>query len=432
MVLYRTLFVKVLYRIVCVKYSLALFMFFFVNLHLMLKWILLISPKSSLTPFQIVFFLLTASPPCFCYPINARLNALLLAVCIASNSGICPLITSTYLFPFPSFFGAFAALRLSVTSRICIVKTTPSVYRPIVSISSLFSRRYNAFARLFAPRLDHLIRRCFIRMVITVQFWLSCTPICLYISPSGGSGIFTPCLSYCPGQKAVAEKSNEITAIPRVLESIEIKGQVVTIDAMGTRTAIAETIRKRRADYVLAVKGNQGNLEEDIRQYFEDKGICTELRKGSSYKKTTEKAHGQIEIREYYQTEDTAWMHQKSRWKGLKSIGMEKKTIRKGEIQKEEYRYYISSLCEDIELFSRAVRGHWAVESMHWHLDVTFKEDANTTLDKIAAQNQNIIRKWCLSMLKLIEIRETKMSLRRKRFNISFAPAQFIEELMKI
>ena len=105
------------------------------------------------------------------------------------------------------------------------------------------------------------------------------------------------------------EKSNEITAIPKVLESIEIKGQVVTIDAMGTQTAVAETIRKRHADYVLAVKGNQGNLETDIRQYFEDQQICEELKKGSGYKKTTEKAHGQIEIREYYQTEDPmAWM----------------------------------------------------------------------------------------------------------------------------
>lgn len=237
---------------------------------------------------------------------------------------------------------------------------------------------------------------------------------------------------YCLGQKAVEEKSNEITAIPKVLESIEIEGQIVTIDAMGTQTAIVETIRKRRADYVLAVKGNQGNLETDIRQYFEDQRICEELKKGPGYKKTTEKAHGQIEIREHYQTEEIEWMHQKKQWKGLKSIGMEKKTIRKGEREKKEYRYYISSLGEDIELFSRAVRGHWEVESMHWHLDVTFKEDANSTLDKIASQNQNIIRKWCLSMLKLIEIRGTKMSLRRKRFNISFAPAQFIEELMKI
>lgn len=92
-------------------------------------------------------------------------------------------------------------------------------------------------------------------------------------------------------------------------------------------------------------------------QYFEDKQMCEEIKNGTGYKKTTEKAHGQIEIREYYQTEDTAWMHQKKQWKGLKSIGMEKKTIRKGETEKEEYRYYISSLCEDIELFSRVVKG---------------------------------------------------------------------------
>ena len=197
---------------------------------------------------------------------------------------------------------------------------------------------------------------------------------------------------YCLGQRAVEEKSNGITAIPKVLESIGIKGQVVTIDAMGTQTAIVEAIRKRRADYVLAVKGNQGNLEKDIRLYFEDPKICEALKKGRGYKKTVEKAHGQTEIREYYQNGDVSWMYQSGDWKGLKSIGMEKKTIRKGEEGKEEYRYYISSLGEDMELFSRAVRGHWAVESMHWHLDVTFKEDANTTLDKTAAQNQNIIR----------------------------------------
>ena len=93
-----------------------------------------------------------------------------------------------------------------------------------------------------------------------------------------------------------------------------------------------------------------------------------------NYRKNQEKAHGQIEIREYYQTEDIKWLNQKKNWKGLKSIVMEKKTI-------------------NIEEASRAVRGHWSVESMHWHLDVTFKEDANATIDKMAAQNLNIIRK---------------------------------------
>lgn len=237
---------------------------------------------------------------------------------------------------------------------------------------------------------------------------------------------------YCLGQKAVEEKSNEITAIPKVLEAIEIKGQIVTIDAMGTQTAIVETIRKRRADYVLAVKGNQGGLETAIKEYFEDEELRGRIERTAGYKRTVEKAHGQTEIREYYQTEEIGWMGQKKQWKGLKSIGMERKTIRREGKEEREYRYYISSLGEEIELFSRAVRGHWAVESMHWQLDVTFKEDANSTLDKTAAQNQNIIRKWCLSMLKLIEIRGQKMSLRRKRFNISFAPAQFIEELLQI
>lgn len=129
----------------------------------------------------------------------------------------------------------------------------------------------------------------------------------------------------------MTEKSNEITAIPQVLEAIEIKGQVGTIDAMGTQKAIAEVICKRYGDYVLAVKGNQGTLEEDIRLYFEDREVQRELEKGGNYKKTKEKAHGQIEIREYYQTEKIRWLSQKKEWKGIKSIGMKRKTLIHGE-----------------------------------------------------------------------------------------------------
>lgn len=107
------------------------------------------------------------------------------------------------------------------------------------------------------------------------------------------------------------------------------------------------------------------------------------------------------------------------------------KTIRteEGE-EKKEYRYYISSLKPEIEVFSRAVRGHWSVESMHWHLDVTFREDANTTLDKQAAQNLNIIRKWSLSILKMIEIFRPNLSMKKKRFVISMNPAEFLEEVL--
>ena len=173
------------------------------------------------------------------------------------------------------------------------------------------------------------------------------------------------------GQKVVDEKSNEITAIPELFEKINIKGQVVTIDAMGTQTAIVETIRRKRGEYVLALKGNQKVLCEEVSLFLNDE-----------------------------------------------------------EERKKEYRYYISSLKEDIELFSRSVRGHWSVESMHWHLDVTFKEDTNKIIDKRVAENLNIIRKWCISILKMIEIFRPKLSMKKKRFVISMNPAEFLEQVL--
>lgn len=120
--------------------------------------------------------------------------------------------------------------------------------------------------------------------------------------------------------------------------------------------------------------------------------------------KSIEKAHGQLETREYYLTGDIKWLCQHKDWKGIKSIIMERKVLEKEKEKHIEYRYYISSLAEDINLASRAVRGHWSVESMHWHLDVTFREDYHTTADKTAAQNHTIIRKWCLRIKKIVYI----------------------------
>ena len=99
-------------------------------------------------------------------------------------------------------------------------------------------------------------------------------------------------------------------------------------------------------------------------------------------------------------------------------------------MERKDCRYFISSLNEDVELFSHAVRGHWSVESMHWHLDVTFKEDANTTLDKQAAENLNIIRKWFLSILKMVEIFRPNLSMKKKLFVISMNPAEFLEQVL--
>ncbi len=236
---------------------------------------------------------------------------------------------------------------------------------------------------------------------------------------------------FCLGQVAVQEKSNEITAIPELLNRISVKGHVITIDAMGTQTAIAEKIKSRRADYVLSLKGNQGSLLNDVREYFEDKDLCAKIKETDGYKRTAEKAHSQREVREYYQTEDIKWLTQRKKWQGLKSIGMERKTItRKDGSRTIEYRYFISSLKTDIELFSRAIRGHWSVEVMHWHLDVTFREDTNHTIDRIAAQNLNIIRKFSLSILKMVEILKPKLSMRKKRFVIGHDSERFLEDVL--
>lgn len=235
---------------------------------------------------------------------------------------------------------------------------------------------------------------------------------------------------FCLGQKAVEEKNDEITAIPELLDKIQIKGQIITIDAMGTQTAIAEKIRKKRTDYVLALKRNQTSLYEDVQEYFSDEEFQKEIRERENYKKTREKAHSQIEIREYYQTEDIKWISQKKNWKGLNSIVMEKKTLEKNGKRTIEYRYFISSLKSDIKQISRAVREHWSIESMHWHLDVTFREDANTTIDKMAAQNQNIIRKWSLSILKTAEVSRHKLSMRKKRYVIGLRPIKHLEEVL--
>ena len=238
---------------------------------------------------------------------------------------------------------------------------------------------------------------------------------------------------FCLGQVAVEEKSNEITAIPELLDKINVKGQVVTIDAMGTQTEIAAKIRQKRADYVLALKGNQSSLHDDVKVYFEDKKFCEEAKKLGNYKRTSEKAHGQLEVREYYQTEDVKWLLQRSKWRGLKSIGMERKTItRQDGTVSAENRYFISSLPCDIALFSQAIRKHWSVEVMHWHLDVTFREDANQTIDKFSAQNMNIIRKFCLSILKIVEIFKPKLSMKKKRFVIAQDAEKFLDVVINI
>ena len=233
---------------------------------------------------------------------------------------------------------------------------------------------------------------------------------------------------FCLGEVRVDEKSNEITAIPELLRVLNIKGHIITIDAMGCQTDIAALIKGKRADYVLALKGNQGTLHEDVRQYFGDPDLLA----GCAYTRTFEKARSSGETREYWQTEDISWLSQKEDWSGIKSIAMTKNTITKDDAVTTEVRYFISSLPLNVEEMAWAIRGHWMVKSYHWHLDVTFREDANQTIEKNSAFNLNIMKKMALNTLKLIDVGVNRISLRGKRYMICSNFERYFESIMEL
>ena len=234
---------------------------------------------------------------------------------------------------------------------------------------------------------------------------------------------------FCLGEELVNEKSNEITAIPELLSALNIKGNIITADAMGCQTEIVKLIRKKQADYVLALKGNQGTLYDDVKLYFNDLDLLSKC----TYTTTIEKAHGCLEKREYWQTDDISWLSQKKNWVGLKTIIMTKNTIttKNGEI-KTEVRYFISSLSLDVKESARAIRSHWMVESYHWHLDVTFREDENRTLDKTAAFNLNIMKKLALNTLRLVDVGIKGISLKGKRYMICANFEKYFDIVMAI
>ena len=233
---------------------------------------------------------------------------------------------------------------------------------------------------------------------------------------------------FCISQRIVDCKTNESKTIPLVLDDINIKGHIVTTDAAGCYKDIAEKIIKKQGSYVLALKGNQHSLYEDVKLYFDD----SEFLKKCDYYKTAEKARSQIEMREYWQTDDISWLSQRKEWAKLKSIAMTRNTITKGNKVTTETRYFISSLEVDAKTIARAIRGHWMVESYHHHLDVTYKEDANQTADKDAAYNLNIITKIAHNALKLLDVGIKRASIKGKRFMTSLNPEKYIEMLLEV
>ena len=206
------------------------------------------------------------------------------------------------------------------------------------------------------------------------------------------------------GQRKVDEKSNEITAIPELLRLLNLSGCIVTIDAMGTQTAIAETIQEAQADYVLSVKENQGRLFEDISVLFRVDQSQNFKYATLDYHKTVNKGHGRIEIRECWSTSDPEYMRLirgAQNWAGLKSIAMVVCTRIVDGKESKYVRYYISSLVSDAERLLQIVRKHWAIENeLHWVLDVALNEDRCRVRKDQSPENLAVLRHIALILLK--------------------------------
>lgn len=225
------------------------------------------------------------------------------------------------------------------------------------------------------------------------------------------------------GQIATDEKSNEITAIPKLLDLIDVEGDIITLDAMGCQTAIAKKIRKKKADYVLAVKDNQEILHEDIREYFQ----WLEREKPNDepfdyWKSRLEKGHGRVEVREVRVVSKLDWLEGREAWEDLQSIVQYRCSRIENGLETQYDRYYISSFDTSAEQFGYLVRNHWSIENrLHWMLDVIFREDAARVRKDNSPLNLSTLRKVAMTCLKKAPS-DRKTSVRRKMLKAALNP----------
>ena len=231
-------------------------------------------------------------------------------------------------------------------------------------------------------------------------------PLHMVSAFAAGSGL-------CLGQVATDVKSNEITAIPALLSTLALKGCIVTIDAMGCQKEIArQIVADAKADYVLALKGNQGTIHQDVKDYFEAPTAPWKDAAHSVFEET-DKGHGRIEIRRVIATDNLKWLTQRKQWRGLTSIALVESTRIIAEKETLERRYYLSSLPADAARIGNAVRAHWGIENrLHWCLDVTYNDDASRIRKDHGPQNMTVLRRLAMNLLRQVELGPKKVSLR--------------------
>lgn len=224
------------------------------------------------------------------------------------------------------------------------------------------------------------------------------------------------------GEITVEEKSNEITAVPELLDLLYIDGTVITADSMSCQRKIVQKICDGNADYCIALKENQPTLFKDTEDYFQEFAAeCTNA-------VTSEKGHGRIEIREYFLSTDIEWLEQRDDWTNLNALGMVRSKVIDGENESEFTRYFITSLT-DINEFVYAVRKHWSIENqLHWCLDVIFREDSARARKNNSPLNMNILRKFSLSLLN--QAKYGRLSKKRIRFKASLNPDVLLSVLL--
>ena len=241
------------------------------------------------------------------------------------------------------------------------------------------------------------------------------------------------------GQLKVADKSNEITALPELLRVLELSGCIVTVDAMGTQKKIAQEIIEADADYVLALKGNHETVHAEVKTFLDEtvaetskpRLVGVKLSKAAStlaVLETVEKDHGRMETRRYYQSAHVGWFADRAKWEGLQSVGMVEALREIGAQRTVERRYYLTSLPLGVETFARAVRGHWGVENkLHWVLDVCFREDQSRARAGYAAENLATLRRLALNLLRREQTK--KRGIKGKQLNASWNHAYLLQLL---